>query len=817
MALRHQLPLDVPDVKPKLDLKIPPISRSPAVVEFRRGCDIREVAKEISGHVSVKVDAAVGAGKSTVLPKDLAMELKTVVFHVAANRLLVRDLYHYVVKCANDSPEKYPELMLHSSYDQVIPRIGVYYISASAFVGLMIRQGGLSGYGQCVVFLDEAHESDAFTHLIRNLSLSLGAGYLIQASATFSAGGFRQKETAGTLVEKLYPAEEVPESWVLTQAGKPWYYATAVDNMLIYTDSRAQAKSLCDGYGSLGFTTFHLTANMTDDAFDYAMATLRDKRGPVVILVADYSFRSGFTFDVGKILDTVRVSYYDSKPGVLAKRSRQAFRFEVEQSAGRGGRMVGLRTEYYRPNVELDGVLCDLEGVEAEACAYLYRVLGYKPVRELGAAVMAKYDLPEGITLVNALNGSYPMAYYVIGEGGVLRAGVQEVKSSGLLEPVESSVPGRERSSSPAVSVSSYNSVASREDLSLPSASLVEEEVLCDAKKFCDKVEDSREWDDLVIALGKTDTARLEVGGLCEVPTLPPKSQALSAIFPRGLDSAVKFMSSPRAASMVEGLAMEDRIELMALLVERYNVCAIEVMAGGQALLKYSKRVADAVRFDSVKQYFVAALEKVCSYDAEQVSLYDMMCVVETPGLRLEEMKDVEDLIKRRLSQYEEEFERVIVEKRVGSSMRAALQNELDEVASRLSISSAASSSLTSVKFSDASCSSSSSFTSGSGPSVKFALGSDAVASVNSAYATRVMEPSYMSRDVHDAETVKVRRRRPKAVETVVFRPPRWLGIKKCEYTYDAKGNCLGARATHGKVLKALTGEDSIEVGRMKY
>lgn len=749
MALRYKIPAGFGAAFPQTELRVPPALREPVVVEFRRGANLKEVAADISQYVSVKVDAAVGAGKSTQLPSELALRREALVFHVVPNPILAYELHKYVVKRANDAGQGM-ELMLYDSIEQRLPKIGVVFVGCAQFVAYLIKKRSLSEHKSCVVFLDEAHESDAYTHVVRNLSLALGAGVLVQASATFSGASSRPRESVGEVVLSTYAAEDVIEGWSPTHANKPWGYAKIKNNVIIYTDSRSQCKVLDLEYSTYGFSVYRLEADMKVSDYEEAMKVFRDPRGPSVLLMADYSFRSGFTFNVGTILDSGRVSYYDPTPGVLAKRSRSIYRFEAEQTAGRGGRLAGLVSKYYRPEGELEAIMCDLEGVEMEAAAYLYRVLGYRPVRELSGTVMGEYDLPASICFETAMNGLYPLSYYVIdGKGQPRRDAV--LVGEPTVVPSEKVTTGQE-------------CFAESED----TTEVDEEEEAYSADVYDDMwraVREAAEGAKVTVPLGTP----LVVKGL--------KMQGeYSITFPRGAESVMRLFGDGKIP--VSSMSSEDREAAMRLLLARYNVCAVEVAAAGAAILSCSKEIVQACDSDvAAARYFAKSVEAVAAFDLEMTGLYSLLERVAGRKYALQELRGTSEFIRDRKYKYVSEFKRVLEHSHYSG---ADVEYQLGEALRGLP---AFGRPRADVRFSS---------------------------SLHIEGAPGVPETRHLGEV--GKRGIRHKRRKSSSASSgssggsqpLTIRPPRWMGFKTVTYIPDADGEVVGAVVRPGKVLRGL-------------
>lgn len=407
MALRYKIQSKLADVNPVYPELPAPVFRKGKTFEFRRGENMREFASSLLTVTESYVDAATAAGKSVRLPSAITMVSKKRVFHVTPGNLLALDLSAYVKKCANEDLSNYPT-MEYVDESMEMPETGLVFISAVTLISWLLRAGVTRSLAGSILFLDEAHESDAYTYTLRTLGRNFGASHVILASATLGATGFQKQESPGHVQQIPYSSEMTPETWDLSDPKLPWRLSRLQGNLLVFTDSVTQARTIADKYRRVGLQVFRLTANMHRAEFERAMVATRDLDGPIIALIADYSFRSGFTFDVSTIVDVGRVLYTCDDNGSIRRRSRRLFEFERVQTAGRGGRLTGAETKYYYPDLEYDSVIVELEGVEAEAAALLYRAFGYAPSGILSNCVMCNVN--PHMPLGHSLAAEYPLA-----------------------------------------------------------------------------------------------------------------------------------------------------------------------------------------------------------------------------------------------------------------------------------------------------------------------------------------------------------------------------------------------------------------------
>lgn len=654
-----------------------PVYKRAARVEFRRGADMRKLALQVLSHPSCEVDAAVGSGKSVLLPKELALAAKKLVLHVFPNRLLALDVYRYVEKQASEAADLYPPLVFVENEDVEFPRQGVAFIGAADLVGRMLRLGA-SVLKNTVVYLDEAHESDAYTYSVRMLARVSGASALVMASATFGPSNFRVRETLGSVDMATYPADQTPETWNVSGGGRPWKIGEISNNLLIFTDSRTQMALLRELYADSGFSVHTLTANMQEDDFSMAMKAMRDKTGPLVVVLADYAFRSGFTFEVGTIIDTARVSYFDADGGRVRKLSRPLFMLEREQAAGRGGRISGLRTKYYMPEVECLPCICELEGTEKEAAALIWRYLGFKPSGILADAVMAS-AYPD-VELRTGLNGPIPLVLYPRVTRGKDIPTIQGGSEGGFTD--DSSVP---------TTLPSLSSSADVEFVGkMSSLGLAEEDVDSDSVSEVSSWAESLDltsgaWDTLMGVL----SSQTRTGQSCVLGEFYLAGQVRSGrsmAFPRGLPSVMSAVDEAGSGFFPSGVSSSDTRYAVGLLVDRNNVLTAELMALRQAVRDTVGSMASVVADSFATSYFARIMERAHAYETETVCVLRGLNLFAPGGVQIAEAP--EDLIRSRAVQYSDDVNRVVADAKarldgVGSRR---VNTRLAEMPERLSV-----------------------------------------------------------------------------------------------------------------------------------
>lgn len=401
MALRHRVPEFNAALDRPIDIeKVLPRMPAPSKVEFRSGAPLDSVVALINSNKRVHVDAAVGAGKSAVLPFRIADEMNILVVQVFPNEFFASDLCNYGKSQGKD-------VSFINETGQDLPMTGVVCISASCLVAKWLETGEAC-LPKCVVYHDESHEPDAYTYVVKNIAPTLRTvKSYVTATATADGAGFRPMEAGGVVKDVLVPHEKFEAEWDI-YGDAPWSVETLEGHMLIFEDAKKKAENLAQQYRLAGMIVHRFHARMTMAEFEMAMRELRDPSSPLVVIIADHTFRSSITFPVTRIIDTakvVNVVVHDGKP---VWNVRSVYESEAYQGRGRGGRLPGQVTTYYRPDTMLKPHVCELEAADVDAAALLFRLLGYLVPRILSSATTSVGDVPRNLR--SALNGGAPLA-----------------------------------------------------------------------------------------------------------------------------------------------------------------------------------------------------------------------------------------------------------------------------------------------------------------------------------------------------------------------------------------------------------------------
>lgn len=411
------------------DLVRLPALRSPVDVEYRSHEDVNGVNAILSARYC-RILGKTAVGKSSVLPKLLASKSGHTVVVVTAHPLLSCAGYEFF-ESNPDHVVRGTGLTATLLRDPTsnLKEYNLVWSSAANLVSWLLtnkttsKKGG-SPLDDIIIFLDEAHECDAYTHVIRTMSLQLGAKSLYLVSATFEPAGHRVNQDKVRI--HRFPAELTPDKWDIHDSTAPWFHGNIRDTAIFFIDSNSVARSLCEDLATISFSYHRLTARSTYKEYLAAVNDLDYGESPVV-LILDRSYRSGFNFDVSLIIDSGSLYYVDGEIGFCRYGSRTMYNVEFVQSAGRGGRFRRT-TDYYCPGIDFETKICDLEPVEMEGAAFITRFLGYLPVRETANTVMTYDNLPIQHPPLPTLNGCMPLTYYCRDKFGARKDGVRPVK-----------------------------------------------------------------------------------------------------------------------------------------------------------------------------------------------------------------------------------------------------------------------------------------------------------------------------------------------------------------------------------------------------
>lgn len=387
------------------DLAVPvPRSRAPVSVEFRTGADLADVVGKLRSSRNVAVNAAPGSGKSTVLPFELARSVDEVVLLVLPFMQAAAVMHDYLITKAMGVPVEYVD-----DVQQPYPESGLCVTSAAQVVARWL-QAGKAVLPPCYVLHDESHESGAASATMRLLMPSMrGIKCYATMSATSGLEKARAMETGGVVHQQEYMPDAFEDPWSVEEDGAPWSAFDLDGHILIFEDDKARAQSLMQAYNYNGVSAFRLhSGSPVKDVLNVCRRLYNEDFSECCALIVDSTYRSGYTFPVSVIVDSGFVRRTVLVDGMAKVVSRSIYENERVQSSCRGGRLQGLQTVYWRPQCQLENVLCDLEQTDVEALALICRILGFRPPVYAAQAVMATGPVPRDVC--SAVRGHLPLA-----------------------------------------------------------------------------------------------------------------------------------------------------------------------------------------------------------------------------------------------------------------------------------------------------------------------------------------------------------------------------------------------------------------------
>jgi len=405
MALLQAFPAFQPDFsRCGQEVPVPRVVRA-RPVGFRSGADLTGVIEEVVKGGRVEVNAAPGAGKTVVFPGALAKATGKLVVHVLPYEQLALATHRYLVRNGD-----VVDVQLITSVQQEFPSTGLVLIPAACLVAKWLSKAS-HAMPECYVLHDESHESGAASAAVRLLApVSAGVMAYVAMSATLGPTGARKMETAGQVHDMEYEAEAFADPWSVEEEGAPWAIDSLDGHVLLFEDDRKRADALIQAYNYNGMQAIRLHSRMSATAFLGALDLMDNKYiSTPCALIADSTFRSGYTFPVSTIVDSGVVKRTvvgrDGKPVYSA---RPIYEFERVQSRARGGRCEGQVSTYWRPRADCEAVMCELGQTDVEALALVCRLLGYRVPKQAEGAVMAAGDIP--VDPCEALGGAMPLA-----------------------------------------------------------------------------------------------------------------------------------------------------------------------------------------------------------------------------------------------------------------------------------------------------------------------------------------------------------------------------------------------------------------------
>lgn len=383
----------------------------PAIPEFRtfsfrKGADLGFMADQVCKTGNFLVDAAPGTGKSTDFPQAIVKKTDSLVIHVMPFPQLAAHLADW-----HKSRPSYQSPVYVDSLEEGFPESG-YVITYAALIVARWMQFGLRSMEGAILLQDESHESGAASAVIRRLAPEAKLKSYVAMSATHTGGVFRALESRGTVADREYTPESFADPWSVVQEGAPW----AVDRIgrctMIFEDDETRATELLSAYNLHNVVALRWTARTPVDRFLADIRLMKTMDHAKFAIVADSTYRSGYTLPVETIIDSGYVRRIaDIGGGAFKQISRKIYLFEKHQTMARGGRTIGLSSSYYRPSEQLDAKRCIMEQTDIEAYVLILRMLGYSSSGEYESARFVVGDVPRD--LCGALNNGVPLSCLV--------------------------------------------------------------------------------------------------------------------------------------------------------------------------------------------------------------------------------------------------------------------------------------------------------------------------------------------------------------------------------------------------------------------
>lgn len=384
----------------------------PTVVEFSAGKGLDEFVKCIVANKSTKIVAAAGAGKSVRMPTELYKSLGGVLVHCVPSRLLAVSLHDYVLSL------NHPGVPIHLCLEVMdeYPTSGIVYTYSAAFMGQVCRWNSADLNPGVFLYMDECHESDAGTAVIRRLRHALpGVHKYAESSATPGTGDVSSTFAQARLpssVSEIKCSMTPPYEWRMTDNRVPWSLKKLSADILVFSDDDEEASIIMSKFIQSGLKASRLTGHTTPDEYRRVVASMDSSGQDVVsVLVLDYTFRSGFSFPtVDRIIDMSKVKFLVKEGGKTVAKYRNPYNAEVYQTKNRGGRVKNRNCDYFRMQFEPENVQVYLEGAEAMLACLWYRMLGYAPEPILSDTPGFSGTVPKNLLL--AMAGKHVLTCY---------------------------------------------------------------------------------------------------------------------------------------------------------------------------------------------------------------------------------------------------------------------------------------------------------------------------------------------------------------------------------------------------------------------
>lgn len=379
-----------------------PKLKPPVTYEFHRDGDVGDLREVLKRNASIEILAAVGSGKSTRIPLEIASVTNQLVVHTVPFVIAARALYEYLSKVNSKSNYLFLD---EGDFDKKLPESGVVITSNAYFLGRCFHDGW-AGRNDIILYLDESHESDCWTAVARTAALGIRCvNKLIKATATSGLAAAPTSRMPSPVVMKSY-ARPSTKTWSADDVDMPWNADHIHDNTWIFLDNEESRRRLHTQYTDAGFRAWMISERTTWAEWVMLHDSMADQ--VINVVIATTAYQSSINVRGVKTWicsGEVRIPIVlDGQPAYMY---RNTFQGEMTQRIGRAGRFGRESSVFWVPDLVHKNKICDMEKLEIDAANLLFRMLGRKPPVETAGA--AYYDGKVPIDLVGALTSESPL------------------------------------------------------------------------------------------------------------------------------------------------------------------------------------------------------------------------------------------------------------------------------------------------------------------------------------------------------------------------------------------------------------------------
>lgn len=370
--------------------RIVPKFAPPKVVQMRRDGSMQEVNSLLVPGSMITLCAPVAGGKSTRVPSELSrVRGGGLVVHTIPFGLAAYELGKYL-GTQNLGPVCYVD-----SVTTVVPDSGVVLMSNAVLIGKLLSTDFKDKVRGAVLYLDESHESDCYTAVVRRVAKGLPCfEVVVQATATPDAGQVSRPDLPGGRDERRF-GERAVKSWRGDDFDVPWAVTEITSHTCICLDRESTRDQLESDYLAAGIDVIRLTSRSTASEWDAMKAVVNHPNSPVTVVFVDYAYRSSFSMrGFGCYIDSGEVALPVVVEGHGVVKYRDTYKLEEVQFAGRAGRIPGESAVVWAPSRHSGDKICDCEELESDAAALLFRMLGFVPPVEYKSRPTASGPVP---------------------------------------------------------------------------------------------------------------------------------------------------------------------------------------------------------------------------------------------------------------------------------------------------------------------------------------------------------------------------------------------------------------------------------------